>query len=336
MSVVLGTLFCILVHRLSLSTGMVPTLNIAAALLSFSVIKAWIFASSKFGFSSFPLTRQENTMVQTCIVACYGIATSGGFGTYLLAMDEKIYRLVGVDHVGNKTEDAKNLSLGWMISFLFVVSFVGIFSLVALRKIMIIDYRLTYPSGTATAMLINSFSTSIGAEIAEKQVNYLGKFLSLSFFWSSFKWVFSGIENSCGFDHFPTLGLALYKYSFYFDFNPSFVGCGLICPHNVNASILLGAISFNGFLLPYISGKSGFWYPSNVHESDLKGLGGYKVLISVSLILGDGLYSLIKIVTLSLNRTQTPKPGTQKREDEIFVKDKIPSWIAGCGFILSQ
>ena len=29
------------------------------------------------------------------------------------------------------------------------------------------DYKLTYPSGTATAMLINSFHTKTGAELAE-------------------------------------------------------------------------------------------------------------------------------------------------------------------------
>lgn len=31
---------------------------------------------------------------------------------------------------------------------------------------MIIDYRLTYPSGTATAHLINSFHTPQGAKLA--------------------------------------------------------------------------------------------------------------------------------------------------------------------------
>lgn len=31
---------------------------------------------------------------------------------------------------------------------------------------MVIDYKLTYPSGTATALLINSFHTNTGAELA--------------------------------------------------------------------------------------------------------------------------------------------------------------------------
>jgi uncharacterized oligopeptide transporter (OPT) family protein len=32
---------------------------------------------------------------------------------------------------------------------------------------MIIDYKLTYPSGTATAILINSFHSPEGAEVAK-------------------------------------------------------------------------------------------------------------------------------------------------------------------------
>ncbi|GKV21514.1 hypothetical protein SLEP1_g31488 [Rubroshorea leprosula] len=81
----------------------------------------------------------------------------------------------------------KNPALGWMIGFLFMVSFLGLFSVVPLRKIMIIDFKLTYPSGTATAHLINSFHTPEGAKLAKKQVQTLGKFFSFSFLWGFFQ-----------------------------------------------------------------------------------------------------------------------------------------------------
>ncbi|KAI4319977.1 hypothetical protein MLD38_033507 [Melastoma candidum] len=57
-----------------------------------------------------------------------------------------------------------------MIGFLFLVCFVGLFSIVPLRKMMILKYKLTYPSGTATAFLINSFHTPKGAKLARKQI----------------------------------------------------------------------------------------------------------------------------------------------------------------------
>ena len=65
---------------------------------------------------------------------------AGGFGSYILAMDQKTYELIGTDYPGNRAVDVKNPSLGWMIGFMFVVSFLGLFSLVALRKVLIYDF----------------------------------------------------------------------------------------------------------------------------------------------------------------------------------------------------
>ncbi|KAH7577175.1 hypothetical protein JRO89_XS01G0216300 [Xanthoceras sorbifolium] len=356
-SALLGTLFCIITHKLNLTVGIIPSLNVAAGLLGFFFVKSWTGFLSKLGFSAKPFTRQENTVIQTCVVACYGLAFSGkmswGFGSYLLAMDERTYQLIGPDYPGNRAEDVKNPGLGWMIGFLFVVSFLGLFSLVPLRKVMVLDYKLTYPSGTATAMLINSFHTNSGAELAGKQVRCLGKYLSLSFCWSCFKWFFSGIGDSCGFDNFPSLGLTLFKNTFYFDFSPTYVGCGLICPHIVNCSVLLGAIISWGFLWPFISKHAGDWYPADLGSNDFKGLYGYKVFIAISLILGDGLYNLIKIIAITVKEicnkntkssnlpivnevqdTETSKLLVEhKRRDEIFLKDRIPSWFAASGYV---
>ncbi|KAK9104110.1 hypothetical protein Scep_020954 [Stephania cephalantha] len=351
-SAVLGALFCIITHKLNLTVGIIPSLNVAAGLLGFFFVKSWTGLLSKLGVSVKPFTRQENTVIQTCVVACYGLAFSGGFGSSIIAMDKKTYELIGADTPGNRPEDIKNPALGWMIGFMFVVSFLGLFSLVPLRKVMVLDYKLTYPSGTATAMLINSFHTNTGAELAGKQVRSLGKYLSISFAWSFFKWFFSGVGNSCGFDHFPSLGLEAFKNSFYFDFSPTYVGCGLICPHIVNCSVLLGAIISWGFLWPFISKYAGDWYPADLGSSDFKGLYGYKVFIAIALILGDGLYNLIKIIWVSLkelcnSRTKQDLPVVnefqddedsktlleQKKMDETFIKDSIPTWVAISGYV---
>ncbi|XP_028786146.1 probable metal-nicotianamine transporter YSL6 [Neltuma alba] len=268
-------------------------------------------------------------------------------------MDERTYQLIGPDYPGNRAEDVINPGLLWMIGFTFVVSFLGLFSLVPLRKVMVMDYKLTYPSGTATAMLINSFHTKTGAELAGNQVQRLGKYLSISFCWSCFKWFFSGIGNSCGFDNFPSFGLTLFKNTFYFDFSPTYVGCGLICPHIVNCSVLLGAIISWGFLWPFVSKHAGDWYPANLGSNDFKGLYGYKVFISISLILGDGVYNLVKIILITVremcraNSKQNNLPvvsevtddgcselqAEQRRRDEIFLKDRIPFWFAASGYV---
>lgn len=350
-SAVLGVLFCIITHKLNLTVGIIPSLNVAAGLLGFFFVKSWTGFLTKLGFSAQPFTRQENTVIQTCVVACYGLAFSGGFGSYLLSMDEKTYKLIGEDYPGNHAEDVKNPGLLWMMGFIFVVSFLGLFSLVPLRKVMVLDYKLTYPSGTATAMLINSFHTHTGAELAQKQVTSLGKYLGISFFWSFFKWFFSGVGDSCGFDNFPTFGLGLFNNTFYFDFSPTYVGCGLICPHIVNCSVLLGAIISWGFLWPFISTKAGDWYPDGLGSNDFKGLYGYKVFVAISLILGDGVYNLIKIITVSVKEICTKKhinlptmmevtDGNtskllmeEKKRDEVFLRDRIPFWFAASGYV---
>ncbi|KAM0904575.1 hypothetical protein ACQ4PT_017933 [Festuca glaucescens] len=136
-SAILGVLFCLITHRLNLTVGIIPSLNVAAGLLGYFLARTWKAALARFGIVSKPFTRQENTVIQTCVVACYGLAFGGGFGSYMLAMDQKTYELIGADYPGNRAEDVKNPSLSWMMGFMFVVSFLGLFSLVALRKVFI-------------------------------------------------------------------------------------------------------------------------------------------------------------------------------------------------------
>lgn len=76
-SALLGTLFCIITHKLNLTVGVIPSLNVAAGLLGFFFIKSWTEFSSRIGLFAKPFTRQENTVIQTCVVACYGLAFSG-------------------------------------------------------------------------------------------------------------------------------------------------------------------------------------------------------------------------------------------------------------------
>ncbi|CAM8879582.1 unnamed protein product [Rhodiola kirilowii] len=150
-SFVLGVLFSFIVMKLNLTTGIIPSLNVSAGLLGFFFVKTWTKLLEKTGFLKQPFTRQENTVIQTCVVATSGIAFSGGFGSYLFGMSSVVAKQASeLDNAQN----IKDPSLGWIIGFLFVVSFIGLFSVVPLRKIMIIDFKLTYPSGTATAHLI--------------------------------------------------------------------------------------------------------------------------------------------------------------------------------------
>ena len=76
-SFVLSILFSIIVMKLNLTTGIIPSLNVSAGLLGFFFVKTWTKLLHKSGLLRQPFTRQENTVIQTCVVASSGIAFSG-------------------------------------------------------------------------------------------------------------------------------------------------------------------------------------------------------------------------------------------------------------------
>ncbi|KGN64213.1 probable metal-nicotianamine transporter YSL5 isoform X1 [Cucumis sativus] len=342
----LSILFSFIVMKLNLTTGIIPSLNVSAGLLGFFFVKSWTKFLERSGLLKQPFTRQENTVIQTCVVASSGIAFSGGFGTYLFGMSERIA------HKASGSRDFKDPSLGWMIGFLFVVSFLGLFSVVPLRKIMVIDFKLTYPSGTATAHLINSFHTPRGAALAKKQVRLLGRFFSVSFLWGFFQWFFTSADG-CGFAHFPTFGLKAYANKFYFDFSATYIGVGMICPHIINVSVLVGGIISWGIMWPLIEEKRGQWYSEKLRSDDLSGLEGYKVFIAIAIILGDGLYNFFKVLTRTLsglfdqlqrrresedfsmeNSSSSELSYDDARRKQLFLKDQIPIWFAVGGYVV--
>lgn len=76
-SIVIGSMYCVIAMKLNLTVGLNPNLNISAALIAFLFIRTWTKLLKKAGFVTTPFTRQENTMIQTSSVACYGIAVGG-------------------------------------------------------------------------------------------------------------------------------------------------------------------------------------------------------------------------------------------------------------------
>ncbi|KAL1548054.1 Metal-nicotianamine transporter ysl1 [Salvia divinorum] len=343
-SVLIGSIFSVIAMKLNLTTGITPNLNVSAALLAFIFIRGWTKLIHRFGFVSAPFTKQENTMIQTCIVACYSISVGGGFGSYLLGMNKKTFELSGgTTTVGNTPNSIKEPGIGWMTGFLFLVCFIGLFVLIPLRKILIIDYKLTFPSGMATAVLINGFHNR-GDKMAKKQVKGFLKSFSFSFLWGFFQWFYTATVE-CGFSQFPTFGLQAWKQSFYFDFSLTYVGTGMICPHIVNISLLLGAVLSYGMMWPILHKLRGDWFPSEIPESSMKSLNGYKVFISIALLLGDGLYNFAKILYITVMnfasklsiRKLDPAVNnalTDPRKDEVFMRDTIPLWLAALGYVV--
>ncbi|CAN6463433.1 unnamed protein product [Victoria cruziana] len=51
---------------------------------------------------------------------------------------------------------------------------------------------------------------------------------------------------------------------------------------------------------PIIDSKAGDWYSANLPKTNLHGLNGYKIFISIALILGDGLFNFVTVMISTL------------------------------------
>jgi hypothetical protein len=88
----------------------------------------------------------------------------GGFGSYILAMSRSSAEDDGgAENGGMNVEEPQ---IGRLVAFLFLTSFVGMFAVMPFRNSLIIRHHLTFPTGTATAHLINSIHTPHGAKQA--------------------------------------------------------------------------------------------------------------------------------------------------------------------------
>lgn len=96
-SAIIGVIYSIIAMKLNLTTGLSPNLNVSAALLAFVFIRAWNQILKKAGFSPAPFTKQENTMIQTCAVACYSIAI-GGLKSLYLSISALVFHSHIFDH----------------------------------------------------------------------------------------------------------------------------------------------------------------------------------------------------------------------------------------------
>ncbi|KAK9214372.1 hypothetical protein WN944_006363 [Citrus x changshan-huyou] len=101
---------------------------------------------------------------------------------------------------------------------------------------------------------------------------------------------------------------------------------------------------------PLISGLKGEWFPKTLPESSMKSLNGYKVFVSIPLILGDGLYNFLKVAYFTGKNIQAARTrnnninttsdnqNSQSLDDlqrnEIFIRESIPLWLACAGYII--
>lgn len=73
-SFILSIPFTLIVMKINLTAGIIPSFHLAASLAGFFFIKIWTKFLNQSGLLKQPFTRQENTIIQTCVLASSGIA----------------------------------------------------------------------------------------------------------------------------------------------------------------------------------------------------------------------------------------------------------------------
>ncbi|KAL6864827.1 hypothetical protein ACP4OV_015978 [Aristida adscensionis] len=342
----LAIIFCLMTLRIHMTTGMVGALNMPANVLSFFFLKSLVNLLRRYGIAVAPFTRQENVFLQTCVITCVNIALSGGLATYIISMSSAVAKSLSDNPDPRDIVD--DIPIGDYMLYLFITGLVGIVSVLPLMEVMIVNYRLLFPSGTIVAQLVNSFHTPQGAYLAKLQVATIAKSFLGSLSWSVFQWFYTG-GGDCGFQSFPMFGLELYKHRFFFDFSPSFVGLGIIIPPVVNFGLLFGAVISWGILYPFLDGKKGQWYHT-ASPTNLNGVNGYKVFIGVSMIITEGIFNFITILTTSLidlykkrhesdpemtkNIMKHPSLNYDDRKRlEVFIGNQIPAFGPMVGYV---
>ncbi|KAI0084123.1 oligopeptide transporter [Irpex rosettiformis] len=323
----IGCLLCFTNLYFGLQTGWISMMSLQSALIGFLFSK----------FLRTPMTAQENIVLQTTAVATGTMPLAAGFVGILPALG-----LLEEDRDG-----VPPLKLSWVsaIGWSCAVAFFGVFLSPPLRKQVIVEEQLAFPSGTATAQLISVLhelpppDTTVRRrrgyqelnqdDVAEENVvmnpepenigllrdAIIESVTEESEGWTSLIWSFvaSGVMTLAAY-FFPVIfSMPLFgrhiAEDWLWTFTPSlsYIGQGIIMGFPTTISMNLGMLVGWGILSP--TAKHSGWAPGPVGDMTT-GSRGWILWISLAIMCTDSLVSLIPVIY------------------EIVVQKLLPSHIA--------
>ena len=86
---VFGAVFSIIVHKLNLTSGVIPSMGMAMALINFFTVQSWNVALKRLGFSTLPFTPQVQ---QSAACHFLGALLPTDLYTYYLKLPNMTYQ----------------------------------------------------------------------------------------------------------------------------------------------------------------------------------------------------------------------------------------------------
>jgi putative OPT family oligopeptide transporter len=300
-----GVLLCFTNTYFGLQTGWITMGSIQSAVVGFGFCKL-SFPKDR------PLTSLENVVLQTVSVATATMPLTGGF--------------VGIIPALQMLDPPVVLSWQQQLCWCGALTYFGVFAAVPLRRQTILEEKLPFPSGTATAKVIEFLhaSESDGRDLELRWLSLSWSFAA-SFALAFVCFVWTAASNlAIG----NWIGLPILS-RWHWTLRPtlSYVGQGMIMGPKSVLSMFLGAVIAWALLGPFANRVG--WAPGDV-ESWTNGSQGWLLWVAIGLMLGEALSFFL----LSISREFGAIADNISRKDsgeEATKEQLVPSswWMSG-------
>ncbi|ORX45294.1 OPT superfamily oligopeptide transporter [Hesseltinella vesiculosa] len=353
----IGVLLCFSNMYFGLQTGWISMMSLQSSLLGYAIFKPFQpMLRTKF-------TPVENVVLQTVAVATGTMPLAAGFVGVLPALE----LLTEDDHPGG----AIVLSFRQMVLWSLGVAFFGVFFAVPLRKQTIIREQLRFPSGTATAQMIQLLhegdepATTVrrrrspsqeddeaeeeeegtplleDAEDQQKDHTWHLKLKALLFSFSlsstyTLLTYFFPVINKLPIFNWLCFNLVDFQaWDWYFAPSLSYIGQGIIMGLPTTLSMLAGCIVGWGILSPmaYYTG----WAPGPVDDWKT-GSKGWILWVSLGVMISESVLSLVLVTVTSLAKLYRRSASFDEANQDEAEKDvpkhmQVPNWVTIVGLI---
>ncbi|KAJ8602126.1 hypothetical protein CTAYLR_001634 [Chrysophaeum taylorii] len=257
--------------------------------------------SALVGYWLFRVKPLENVILQTTAVACATMPLAGGLVGVVPAL--KV--------LGHPLETWTE-QLTWCCG----LGFFGVFLAVPLRDRVLIRDKLEFPSGTATAKLIDVLNGTMDAEW-----RWLRRSLLCAVAYGAVTFLFPCASRV------PIFGAPAARWQWTLCLSPAYLGQGAIMGYRSGLSMLVGA--FVGLGLGVLA-KRLEWAKGDIDDPK-DGPAGFVLWLSIALMLGESLTNLARVALSSFS-----SPGRNENDDkeEVETRGVVPRavWMGGLAF----
>ena len=301
-AVVVGCLIGGIVSAMNIYLGLRTGWSIGGSLIA-AILGYAVFAGINTKTSYTPL---EANITQTAGSAAGSMTSAAGLLAAIPALG-----MLGVE-----------LSWWQLVIWALAVAYLGVFFAVPLRRQMVVEEKLRFPTGTATANTIVAMFSEGGD--AEKRARVL-------VWWAVGAGVFTLAAH-----FFPELGHPTIEFGFFGTMaawgfsvliSPLMAGAGILIGMRVGFSLFLGAVVSWGLVGPMVQDMG--WVTGNI-MSYSDGVRGWLLWPGVAIMVADALTQLA-MSWRTILRTFTGGGGDKGAEDR--APDSIPNswWMGGLG-----